>query len=100
MEGKTINFLGDSITECVGVVNLKNRYDNRLKNMLNLKAVYNYGIPVLNLYKKLGIDPNIEEHRARFTDDGLHFIDNGHAALAERLAKFLLNCRRWYLCAI
>lgn len=49
-----------------------------------------HGIPVLNLYEKLGIDPNNEEDKAKYTADGLHFNDNGHAVLAERLAEFLL----------
>lgn len=45
LEGKTINFLGDSITEGVGVADRNhNRYDNRLKRECNLKAVYNYGV--------------------------------------------------------
>lgn len=218
LNGKTIDFLGDSITEGVGVEDLNNRYDNRLKAMLNLKAVHNYGIggtriahqitpsaeprydlcfcgraydlnreadvivvyggvndwihgdapfgemsdttpasfcgavdflmnllkekypnarlvfmtpahacfdtlsdkqvsdrpmkradakplaeyirvieergekhniPVLNLYEKLGIDPNNSDEREKFTAEGLHFNDNGHAVLAERLAEFL-----------
>lgn len=45
LKGKTINFLGDSITEGVGVSDIQNnRYDNRLKAMLELKKVNNYGI--------------------------------------------------------
>lgn len=45
LQGKTIGFLGDSITEGVGVEDIENcRYDNRLKKMLNLKNVYNYGV--------------------------------------------------------
>jgi lysophospholipase L1-like esterase len=45
LKGKTINFLGDSITEGAGVSKIKkNRYDNRLKEMYELKAVNNYGI--------------------------------------------------------
>lgn len=218
LTGKTVSFLGDSITEGVGVSSSDNRYDNRLKAMLNLKRVYNYGIggtrlahqsvpsekprfdlcfcgraydiahdsdlivvyggvndwihgdayfgemtdntpvtfcgavefilnllkceypdtpvvfmtpahacfgdlpdsatsnrpmkkadakplceyvkvieqkcrqhsvPVLNLYEKLGIDPNDEAQRAEYTVDGLHFNDKGHGILAERLAEFL-----------
>ncbi len=218
LKGKIIDFLGDSITEGRGVENLCNRYDNRLKEMLGLSAVYNYGIggtriayqsapsempvhdlyfcgrayklnpdadvivvyggvndwihgdapigeigdttpttfcgaveflmtlletlypnaqlafvtpahacynglsdkvassrpvkradalplveyvkiiektadkhgiPVLNFYEKLGIDPNNEEQRAEYTIDGLHFNDKGHAILAERIAEFL-----------
>ncbi len=41
---KIIDFLGDSITEGVGVADLSNRYDNVLKGLLNLKEVFNYGI--------------------------------------------------------
>lgn len=45
LEGKIIVFLGDSITEGWGVEDIENnRYDNRMKKMCNLKAVYNYGI--------------------------------------------------------
>ncbi len=45
LKNKTINFLGDSITEGVGVSDIKNsRYDNRLKEMLELKKVNNYGM--------------------------------------------------------
>ena len=45
LEGLTVNFLGDSITEGTGVINIpENRYDNRLKKMYNLKATNNYGI--------------------------------------------------------
>ena len=45
LEGLTVNFLGDSITEGTGVANvIENRYDNRLKRMYNLKAINNYGI--------------------------------------------------------
>lgn len=43
--GKTASFLGDSITEGVGVEDIENcRYDNRLKKLLGLKKTYNYGI--------------------------------------------------------
>lgn len=48
-----------------------------------------HNIPVLNLYEKLGIDPNDEKQKSEFTADGLHFNDKGHAVLAERLAEFL-----------
>ncbi|MBQ8310035.1 MAG: SGNH/GDSL hydrolase family protein [Clostridia bacterium] len=45
LEGKIINFLGDSITEGVGVADrANNRYDNILKKECKLKATYNYGI--------------------------------------------------------
>ena len=45
VKGFKINFLGDSITEGVGVTDKENsRYDNRLKKMLGLSMVNNYGI--------------------------------------------------------
>lgn len=48
-----------------------------------------HNIPVLNLYEKLGIDPNIKEHWEKYTVDGLHFNDAGQAFIAERLIEFL-----------
>lgn len=45
LEGKTINFLGDSITEGVGVADRAcNRFDNILLRECNLGKVNNYGI--------------------------------------------------------
>ncbi len=45
LEGKVIDFLGDSITEGSGVSDVaNNRYDNVIKKRCNLSAVYNYGI--------------------------------------------------------
>lgn len=43
--GKVIDFLGDSITEGVGVCDVAgNRFDHVLRRTCALKAVYNYGI--------------------------------------------------------
>ena len=221
LEGLTVNFLGDSITEGTGVINVaENRYDNRLKRMYNLGATNNYGIggtrlahqekpsdkprydlcfcgraynmdptadlivvyggvndyihgdayfgkmedrtpetfcgavyylmeliktlypgtpvvfmtpahchfrgvsdreisprpvkkpdakplkeyvrvikergaelgvPVLDLFENLGIDPNNEEEMTLYTEDGLHFNDYGHAYIARALGDFLTN---------
>lgn len=44
LTGKRVTFIGDSITEGVGVKDLKNRYDNRLKDMYGLAVAYNHGI--------------------------------------------------------
>lgn len=45
LKGKIFDFLGDSITEGVGVTDRENnRYDNILKRQFGLKATYNYGI--------------------------------------------------------
>ncbi len=48
-----------------------------------------HGIPVLNLYENLGIDPNIDAEMEKYTADGLHFNDLGHSMIAERLIDFL-----------
>lgn len=50
-----------------------------------------HGIPVLNLYETLPINPNIAEHKEKYTADGLHFNDAGHKILADMLIKFLQN---------
>ncbi len=213
LKGKIVNFLGDSITEGVGVTDLNNRYDNIIKAKAELSQVYNYGIggtriahqsrpsenprfdlcfcgraydldksadivvvfggsndyghgdapfgdmsdktpatycgavsylmallkeehpnaqivfmtparregdektsqsicktearplaeycdvikikgrenniPVLDLYEKLGINPNNADEKEGFTSDGLHFNDEGHKIIAERLMEFL-----------
>ena len=47
------------------------------------------GIPVLDLFESLGIDPNNEEDKARYTVDGLHFNDDGQGILARVLGDFL-----------
>lgn len=48
-------------------------------------------IPVLNLYETLPINPNIAEHKEKYTADGLHFNDAGHKILADILIEFLQN---------
>ena len=47
------------------------------------------GIPVLDLFEKLPIDPNNESDREKYTVDGLHFNDDGQALLAKTLIDFL-----------
>jgi lysophospholipase L1-like esterase len=48
-----------------------------------------YGIPVLDLFEKLPIDPNNESDREKYTVDGLHFNDEGQGILAKTLGDFL-----------
>ena len=48
-----------------------------------------YGIHVLNLYDKLGIDPTEAADREVYVPDGLHFNDAGHAVLAEVVDAFI-----------
>ena len=54
------------------------------------KTAEKYGIPVLNLYENLGIDPTNAEEKEKYTADGLHFNDAGHHVLAARLREFLM----------
>lgn len=48
-----------------------------------------FNIPVLNLFENLGIDPNNLEDKEKYTLDGLHLNNAGHAVLAQKLAQFL-----------
>ena len=50
-----------------------------------------FGIPVLDLFENLGIDPNNEAEREAYTVDGLHFNDAGQAFLAKALGDFLTS---------
>ena len=47
------------------------------------------GIPVLDLFEKLPIDPNNDDDKAKYTVDGLHFNNDGQAILAQVLGDFL-----------
>ncbi len=49
-----------------------------------------HGIPVLDLYHELPINPNIPEDCEKYTADGIHFNDEGHKIIAKVLADFLL----------
>lgn len=48
-----------------------------------------YSYPILNMSEKLGIDPRIESDRVKYTSDGLHFNDAGHAVIADCIGAFL-----------
>ena len=47
------------------------------------------GIPVLDLYRNLPINPNIPEDFEKYTIDGLHLNDEGHKLVAKMLGEFL-----------
>lgn len=48
-----------------------------------------FDIPVLDLYRNIGIDPHDAEQNEKYTADGLHFNDLGHHVLAKVVADFL-----------
>ena len=58
------------------------------KNIVN-ETAKEFNIPVLDLFEKLGIDPNKKEDREKYTTDGLHFNDEGHYFIANVLGEFL-----------
>jgi lysophospholipase L1-like esterase len=48
-----------------------------------------FNIPTLNLYENLGINPNMQGDREKYTVDGLHFNNDGHKVLASLIGNFL-----------
>lgn len=48
-----------------------------------------YGLPVLDLYIKSGMQPAVPIVKERLMPDGLHPSDEGHRILAERVKGFL-----------
>ena len=48
-----------------------------------------FDIRVLDLYNNLGIDPHIPEQFEKYTTDGLHLNDEGHALLAQKLKELI-----------
>lgn len=56
------------------------------------KAAERFSLPVLDLYRDSGINPNIDAIRQKYLPDGLHPSDLGHAKLAKMIEAFL-RCR-------
>lgn len=54
-----------------------------------LETAKQFDIPVLDLYRTLGIDPHDETSFNAYTVDGLHFNDAGHGILARKLREFI-----------
>ena len=54
-----------------------------------IETAKQFDIKVLDLYHNLGIDPHIPEQFEKYTTDGLHFNDEGHALLAQKLKDFI-----------
>ena len=48
-----------------------------------------FDIKVLDLYRDLGIDPHDDEQYEAYTIDGLHFNDQGHVQIAQKLKEFI-----------
>jgi lysophospholipase L1-like esterase len=54
-----------------------------------IETAKQFNIPVLDLYRDLGIDPHDPAHFEAYTIDGLHFNDAGHGVIAEKLKNFI-----------
>ncbi len=57
-------------------------------NIIREVAEY-YSLPVLDLYKTSGLQPEIPLYQEKFMPDGLHPNDAGYRILADKIAKFL-----------
>ena len=53
-----------------------------------------YSIPVIDLYRESGIQPEIPELRERFMPDGLHPNDAGHERIYSLVRDFLMRTNR------
>ena len=73
--------------------------DNNKNSGLPLLAYVNairevaeyYSLPVIDLYKSSGIQPNVVVNREKYTFDGLHPNDIGHKRIADIIIKYLEN---------
>ncbi len=50
-----------------------------------------HGVPVLNLYDDMGLDPDLPEICEKWMPDGIHPNALGHERIAQLLYSFLLN---------
>ena len=53
LEGLTINFLGDSITEGYGTTGLDKTFHQIIKEKYNMKHAYNYGVGGTRIARQL-----------------------------------------------
>ena len=54
-----------------------------------LETAKQFDIPVLDLYRNLGLDPHDPACFDTYTVDGLHFNDAGHGVIAQCLKEFI-----------
>ncbi|MGI5989525.1 MAG: SGNH/GDSL hydrolase family protein [Lachnospiraceae bacterium] len=59
-------------------------------NIIQEVAAY-YSLPVLDLYRTSGMNPNIPELKERYNPDGLHPNDAGHELIYNKLKSMLLS---------
>ena len=54
-----------------------------------LETAKQFNIKVFDLYRNLGVDPHIPEQFEKYTTDGLHFNDQGHLLIAQKLKEII-----------
>mgnify|MGYP000011264917 FL=1 len=95
---KTVAFLTPPHCNCWGTSDKEPSKNSRKRaDALPVKAYVDiilrrakeFGFPVLDLYRNLGIDPNIQSDKEKYTIDGLHLNNLGHAVLAQKVIEFL-----------
>ncbi len=71
----------------------KNTRDYTLKDYVDkAKAICDYySVPVLDLYTDGCFTPYLSEHKALYTNDGLHPTNAGYALIANRISQFINN---------
>lgn len=67
------------------------RREHRLEDYVNaIQTIAGYyGIPVLDLYRTSGMQPEVPILKERYMPDGLHPNDAGHEKIADKLIGFL-----------
>lgn len=56
-----------------------------------IETAKQFDIKVLDLYRNLGVDPHIPEQFEKYTTDGLHFNDEGHKLIAQKLEELIAS---------
>lgn len=56
-----------------------------------IETAKQFDIKVLDLYRNLGVDPHIPEQFKKYTTDGLHFNDEGHKLIAQKLEELIAS---------
>ena len=85
-------FLRGEINDLIPSVHLAKRVPGKpLKAYADAisETAKQFEIKVFDLYNDLGIDPHDLEQYEKYTTDGLHFNDEGHVLLAEKLKAFI-----------
>ncbi len=67
--------------------------DHSLKDYVDamIEACAYYSIPVIDLFRTSGLQPNVPIIKEMYVPDGLHPNDEGHKILAKRIENFFLN---------